>query len=309
VHGKVTALYREKEVAFPVQVGIARFMADRAGPGGGQRYDREGLYAWAKERFNGLSAIPQVTEEDFRTLSRARLQEHLLRASRELYPRLGQEDIDKKLAESLRGTKVSEAEDARELTEWCRAHLGLAVPDAELTGVSPARAREVVWNAFDNKYRPEMKAMERSLLLNQLDSSWKNHLYTMDHLRSVVGLRGYAQEDPKTVYKREGMKEFETMWAGMQERVSEAVFRMEEAEGFQESLWTIGATVHERAPRALEQAARAQQDGAVASSGKEAKKAEPIRNKGQRVGRNDPCPCGSGKKYKNCHMKLEAGAR
>src|SRR5262249_61903251 len=101
------------------------------------------------------------------------------------------------------------------------------------------------------KYRPEMKTMERSLLLNQLDSAWKNHLYTMDHLRSVVGLRGYAQEDPKIVYKREGMKEFETMWDALEERVTEAVFRMEEAEGFQESLWTIGATVHARAPRAL----------------------------------------------------------
>ena len=54
--------------------------------------------------------------------------------------------------------------------------------------------------------RPEMRGMERSLVLNQLDVSWKNHLYTMDHLRSTVGLRGYAQEDPKTVYKREGMK-------------------------------------------------------------------------------------------------------
>jgi preprotein translocase subunit SecA len=329
VHGKIMALYRQKEIDFPVQVGMARFMADRPSvPGGGQRYDREGLYRWTRERFPGLvagspsgdgapaAAAPsaqQLTEEDFRTLSRARLQEHLQRASRERYPALGQEDIDKKLEESFRGAKVSEAEDARELVEWCRTNLGLEVKEEDLTGVSSGKARDVLWNAFDEKYRPEMKAMERSLLLNQLDSAWKNHLYTMDHLRSVVGLRGYAQEDPKTVYKREGMKEFETMWAGLQERVSEAVFRMEEAEGFQESLWTIGATVHERAPRALpsaaEQAARAQQDAAIPNSGKEAKKPEPIRNKGQRVGRNDPCPCGSGKKYKNCHMKLEAGAR
>jgi preprotein translocase subunit SecA len=154
-----------------------------------------------------------------------------------------------------------------------------------------------------------MRGMERSLLLNQLDASWKNHLYTMDHLRSTVGLRGYAQEDPKTVYKREGMKEFETMWEGVQDKVTDAVFRMEEAEGFQESLWAITSTVHESAPTALSAAAngiRAEQDAAIASSGKEGKKAEPIRNRGQRIGRNDPCPCGSGKKYKNCCMHKAA---
>ncbi len=83
--------------------------------------------------------------------------------------------------------------------------------------------------------------MERSLLLNQLDTSWKNHLYTMDHLRSAIGLVGYAQEDPKTEYKREGMKEFDAMWEGVEDKVTDIVFRMEEEEGFQESLWSIGA--------------------------------------------------------------------
>ena len=103
------------------------------------------------------------------------------------------------------------------------------------------QAQQVLWNAFDERYRPEMRQMERSLLLNQLDTAWKNHLYTMDHLRSGIGLRGYAQEDPKTVYKREGMKEFEAMWEGMEDKVTDAVFRMEETEAFQESLWAIGA--------------------------------------------------------------------
>ena len=82
---------------------------------------------------------------------------------------------------------------------------------------------------------------------------------------------------------------------------------MEEGEAFQESVWQIGATIHEAAPRAIAAppatGMRAEQDAAIASSGKGDKKAEPIRNRGERVGRNDPCPCGSGKKYKNCHMR------
>jgi preprotein translocase subunit SecA len=329
VHAKVLKLYHQKEIEFPVQVGMARFMAERTqGPGAGQRYDREGLYHWARERFPGL-IVPvatgengerlatngQLTEEDFRTQSRNRLHEMLSKASQQRYSKLGHEDIDAKLEEAFSGTKLAEAEDAKELAEWARTQLGLEVTEAKLTGVNAETARNLLWNAFDDKFRPEMRGMERSLLLNQLDSSWKNHLYTMDHLRSVVGLSGYAQEDPKTVYKREGMKEFDAMWEGVQEKVSETVFRMEEADGFQEALWTIGATVHETAPRALPQQApteqnmRSQQDAAIANSGKGEKKPEPIRNRGQRVGRNDPCPCGSGKKYKNCHMKLESGVR
>src|SRR5581483_8583710 len=91
--------------------------------------------------------------------------------------------------------------------------------------------------------------MERSLVLGRLDAAWKNHLYTMDHLRSGIGLVSYAQVDPKTEYKRQGMKEFETMWEGVQDKVTESVFRMGEEAGFQESLWEIGETIHESAPR------------------------------------------------------------
>jgi preprotein translocase subunit SecA len=316
-------------------------MADRSG-GGSQRYDREGLYRWARERFPGFVAPPRagglsagaaagalgaptpvasepaptptegmMTDEDFHTLSRARIAEKLLEVSKKVFPAIGHDEINERVAESLSGTNLSDADDAKELAEWAQAELKVQVPEAALTGVTEEQARSILWNAFDERYRPEMHTMERSLVLSQLDVSWNNHLYTMDHLRSVVGLRSYAQEDPKTVYKREGMKEFETMWEGIQDKVTDAVFRMEEAEGFQDSLWQIGATIHEKAPelKADETTMRGQQEAAIANSQRSDKKVEPIRNKGERVGRNDPCPCGSGKKYKNCHMKIESGAR
>ncbi len=89
------------------------------------------------------------------------------------------------------------------------------------------------------------------------------------------------------------------------------VFRMEESEGFQETIWTIQSATHEEAARALpaasEQSMRGQQEAAIAGSQKSQKKIEPIRNRGEKVGRNDPCPCKSGKKYKNCCMKRAAG--
>jgi preprotein translocase subunit SecA len=303
LHAQVMALYRQKEIEFPVKVAMARFMADRQQVPGGQRYDREGLFHWTRFRFPETSTT--LTEEDFRTLSRARLQEELREASRRAFPSSGQEKIDEKLEESFSGTKLSEPEDAKELAEWAQAEFHLDVPEAQLTGVTQDAARQILWNAFDLRYRPEMRGMERSLVLNQLDASWKNHLYTMDHLRSTVGLRGYAQEDPKTVYKREGMKEFDAMWEGVQDRITDTIFRMEEEEAFQESVWSIGAAVHDAAPRHVANGdnIRGQQEAAITNSQQGGKKPEPIRNRGERVGRNDPCPCGSGKKYKNCHMR------
>ena len=88
---------------------------------------------------------------------------------------------------------------------------------------------------------------------------------------------------------------------GGSDQANDTVFRMEEAEGFQESIWQIGATIHESAPRVTAQ----DTSQGVANSG-EGKKPEPIRNRKEKVGRNDPCPCGSGKKYKNCHMRQAA---
>jgi preprotein translocase subunit SecA len=134
--------------------------------------------------------------------------------------------------------------------------------------------------------------------LNLLDGAWKGHLLTMDHLRSGIGLWGYAQEDPKTKYKQEGMREFKAMWEAMEDKVTDTIFRIEETQAFQESLWVIREARHDAAPRMA-----AQQGITNAASDK---KPEPIRNRGQRVGRNDPCPCGSGKKYKNCCMKSAA---
>ena len=126
----------------------------------------------------------------------------------------------------------------------------------------------------------------------------------MDHLRSGIGLVGYAQIDPKTEYKRQGMKEFDNMWIALADKVTDTVFRMEDDESFAESVWAIGADHQGRGPanrRAGTEHPR-QQDAAIRGSQTE-KKVEPIRNRGDKVGRNDPCPCGSGKKYKNCCMR------
>jgi preprotein translocase subunit SecA len=141
-------------------------------------------------------------------------------------------------------------------------------------------------------------------VLQLLDTAWKDHLLAMDHLRSSVSLRSYAQVDPKVEYKREGMRTFDQMWTSIGDRVTDLIFRMEQLdENFVGSTWKETAAIHEEAPTATSMSE--QQQSAIDSSQGD-QKIEPIRNKGERVGRNDPCPCGSGKKYKNCHMRVNS---
>jgi preprotein translocase subunit SecA len=104
------------------------------------------------------------------------------------------------------------------------------------------------------------------------------------------------------------MKEFDDMWFGVQDRVTEMVFRMEEAtEAMQETVWRITSATHDQATAAQQSFATTQPQQHAGEQGQSnvdpEKKVETIRNKTERVGRNDPCPCKSGKKYKNCCMR------
>jgi preprotein translocase subunit SecA len=107
--------------------------------------------------------------------------------------------------------------------------------------------------------------------------------------------------DPKVEYKREGMRLFDTMWTSLGERVTDLIFRMEQLdEDFIGSTWVETSARHDEAQSAAEMAS--EQEAAIQASQGDVK-IETIRNRGQRVGRNDPCPCGSGKKYKQCCMR------
>lgn len=174
--------------------------------------------------------------------------------------------------------------------------------------------RLTLCGAVDDRFHPEMRRMERQILLNIVDDAWKNHLLTMDHLRSSVGLKGYAQLDPKVEYKREGMRLFDQMWDSVGEQVTGLIFRMESFnQDFIRSTWVDAKARHDEAQAVTSQGATATatkastqtaaQQAAEASNQNTEAKAEPIRNTGVKIGRNDPCPCGSGKKYKQCCLR------
>lgn len=296
---KVRESYRQKEIEFPSKVAINNFLAEKAGEGAA-RYNRAGLFDWTKFRFPQFDG--QISEDDFRTQPRSKLVEMINEFSQRSYPQTPQEMITDKVSEALEGTKAADRDDAQELVTWFRSTFNVDIPAEVLVGADENAVNQLLWNVFDERIRPEMRGVERSVLLGRLDDAWKKHLLTMDHLRSGIGLVSYAQVDPKTEYKREGMKAFDQMWVGLQDRITDAVFRMEEEEGFQEISYTMR---HEAAPSLADSAHRGD-DGMTTNAAQSDKKIEPIRNSRERVGRNDPCPCGSGKKYKNCHMRQEA---
>ena len=181
------------------------------------------------------------------------------------------------------------------------------LPDEELGKLNQEQLHLRAVATIDEHFRPEMRRLERNLVLQILDAAWKDHLLTMDHLRSSVSLRGYAQIDPKVEYKREGMQTFEAMWNSIGDRVTDLIFRMEQLdENFVGSTWKETAAIHEEAPTPT--SIGQQQQSAIDNTQGEPQKLEPIRNRTERVGRNDPCPCGSGKKFKNCCMRKGSAA-
>ena len=225
-------VYGRREIDYPVLAGLSHFIRPQAD--GSRALDRDGLLAWARERFD-----PDLTPADLETNDLDQLRRVLSDASRRRHTR---------------------GDDSRD----------------------------------------EMKRMERAVLLQFLDNAWKDHLLAMDHLRSSVGLRGYAQVDPKVEYKREGMRTFDLMWKGIDERVTDIVYRIEQVEDDAlRSTWKETAAIHAAAPSAtLPEPPAAEASAAEPSNPDD--HVEPSRNLAQKVGRNDPCPCGSGKKFKNC---------
>jgi preprotein translocase subunit SecA len=152
--------------------------------------------------------------------------------------------------------------------------------------------------------RDNWAPFERSVLLQSIDTHWRNHLSSLDHLRQGIHLRGYAQKDPKQEYKREAFD----LFAGMLERVRTDVVRV---------LLTVRIQSPEQVaqtePESVESVTYHHSDYDAALSGEDAGiiqeplgVAQPAAGAGAvaKVGRNEPCPCGSGKKYKHCHGRI-----
>ena len=199
--------------------------------------------------------------------------------------------------------------------------------DFELDPGTPDEAARQAWPKVEARLKEREKELGRDFLLyyqrhftlEEIDSQWIEHLKTMDGLREGIGLMGYGQKDPKQEYKKAGYSLFNEMMQRIQENATNKVFRVIHQAQARQVVPVIAETeremiekgVADKSDEATDEAAQAE---AMARRGGKARTAgdgattAPVKRERPKVGRNDPCPCGSGKKYKKCHGKDEEAA-
>ncbi len=309
--------YENKEALYPVMGGLQTFSRP-VGPNHLQ-VDREGLANWAANRFNSPELADLILTD-----SGEKVFEELVRVNREMIARSTTtiqettallDDTFKGLGKdkNVKNARKSNATELEKLLSWAETELKAKFELDDLLSWDSKDLEMRLRRAIDDKYYPEIRRMERSILLSIVDESWKNHLLAMDHLRSAVGLKGYAQIDPKVEYKREGMRLFDQMWFSIGDRMTDLIFRVEGLDtGAVRQTMVETSARHDEAPRIQAQKVQLNKDQeaqqAAIDQSDEPVKVDPIRNQAGRAGRNDPCPCGSGKKYKNCCLKNESVA-
>jgi preprotein translocase subunit SecA len=219
------------------------------------------------------------------------------------------------------------------LSDWVNLHFPLGLPEDELIkiadkgqetpvagslfeGLSLAqyavaqdlcqRIRDLYELKISFENPDALKTVERYTILNAIDRKWQEHLYHMDSLRNSIGLRAYGQRDPLIEYKMEAFKMFDELMVDVKGEICHTVFRSASSLGAFEQFYRNLAqrSVQHQTSLLPDQPAAESSGGKAASdmvteATEELAKAKPVRT-GPKVGRNDPCPCGSGKKYKQC---------
>jgi len=209
-----------------------------------------------------------------------------------------EEVVDDLVAEQLSADLHPEEWDLVALQEAIKRQFGVEVNVQEFprTRADLTSLREFIFERLRQSYdqkeaqmgEPMMRHLEKVIMLQLIDSRWKDHLLAMDHLKEGIGLRGYAQKNPLNEYKREAFEIFSAMMSLIKTEITAYLFKIQAGK-----LEETAPKMDGRRPRYIEH-----RGGGPAGTGDG--KPAPVRREGRKIGRNEPCPCGSGKKYKRC---------
>ena len=215
------------------------------------------------------------------------------------------------IAQHIPLESLEEQWDVPGLEKALQAEIGLQLPIqqwlVEETDLHEETLRERVIAAADEAYNTKvqlasegiMRQFERSVMLQSLDTHWREHLAALDHLRQGIHLRSYAQKNPKQEYKREAFELFASLLDTVKREVTQITMMIQvKTEADVEAVEKPAELENVRYQHADYDEALANEDGQDAAG------SETFERPGVKIGRNDPCPCGSGKKYKQCHGKL-----
>ena len=327
IDAKAREAYARREAEYPVE-HVLTYIFGGEDASTDNPYAADYLRGWARAKYNA-----DLPLEHIRSLPIRKLRDELVE-THERYLRDGrlEADVDAivkgggpKMADVVErfrqrfGIKLDPVQLQAEVEGTARLSPKIrdADTDGDLAEPTPRDLRDVLLERGRGILRQELTDLEQFVLLQIFDQSWKDHLYAMDMLKGGIGLVGFAERDPRVMYKKEGFRYFEEMMAGIRDKVTDLIFRArlggrtEARSAYKETAAvhedTGGYGVAENVLATADAVAPAPTgEGQVAQSGggdgegQAAVAVKTIVREAPKVGRNDACPCGSGKKYKKC---------
>ncbi|MFA5554135.1 MAG: preprotein translocase subunit SecA [Phycisphaerae bacterium] len=273
---KTKEYYLRREIEYPVEFAMSMVY----NPQGANIYAFESLAEWVKKKYDTELSVEQIQNEKPSVLYKKLI---------ELSSKYNNGELEREVTEKIQRL------DVESLKNWANERFQAKLDEKVLsdrnllTETLIASGREFL--------RKELSDLEKYVLLQVYDGTWKDHLYAMDHLKHSIWMRSMAEKDPKIEYKREGYRMFNEMLDTVQDRVTDVIFKVRLEAGTQaRSVYQVSRTAHDE----VGQFAMAERQRAAAQAPQGEVKVKQIKIEGPRVGRNDPCPCGSGKKYKKC---------
>ena len=291
-HAKVEEAYHRREIAYPVEACLERAFSEGTPPEATARF----IVDWANHKYN-----VDWTLENVDGLTVDKLREELLRLGKNCAAVALEEEVEQAVQEK----------DKDAVVEWAEGRFGRSF-DADALAKSNGDIKSILLDQGRNMLRWELTRLEQYVLLRIYDQAWKDHLLEMDHLKAAIMQRplGGDQSHPQSQYAIEGRELFDQMWVRIANRVTDIVFKVQgggDSDGGDGSSKSDNAVLtlslkHADSTGAGFAGMTRDQQAAMQAQGSEGK-VETIRRETPRVGRNEPCPCGSGKKYKQCHGK------
>jgi preprotein translocase subunit SecA len=312
IETKAREAYTKREIEYPVD----RVLDELGGDGQGtpeNPYAADLVRMWVHAKYGVEWPLAHVQNTPVR-----KLREEMLGYQRDW---MTNGKIDK-LADEI----VAQNATNEQLAKTLNQRFGMALTPRDLEGrVLPGKSeaplpdedddgrittRDFVVRSVREFLRKELSDLEQVVLIRFLDVSWKDHLYAMDLLRNSIGLQAFAEQDPRVMYKKEGFRFFDEMMMGVREKVTDLIYKAKLRGPVQvENAYHVTSASHEDTGgygvaeniRAVGAGDEAQQQQAAQAEGEGGGAVtKTIVREAEKVGRNDPCPCGSGKKYKKC---------
>ena len=313
---RARAAYARRDIEYPVTQALLYAFNDENGSTDNP-YAADWVRLWAKSKYGVDIPVEHIRSSTVRELHEelCRLQEEFMRTNRI------ERDIDAIMAVGTTPKERLIAFNERfglnlkenifkpdQLPPAVRAIIGDGNKNGDGRAAAEVEPREVMLRLAKAHLRRELTDLEQFVLIQIFDTSWKDHLYAMDMLKGGIGLQSFAEQDPRVLYKLQGFEYFEQMMAGIRDKVTDLIFRarvmgkVESRSNYRETAavhadtggYGVTENIAATASAVESHASPEGGDGEAATAVKTIVREEP------KVGRNDPCPCGSGKKYKKC---------